>query len=81
MTLTADSLLGFLQSQLGLDTASITPESPLFTSGFIDSFSLIDLIMFVESQVGTKIEPDEVQIDNFDTINRIIKFAEAKKGS
>ena len=81
MELTAASLIDYLQTSLGLDTTDIGPDSSLFLSNFIDSFSLIDLIMFVESQIGVKIEPDEVQIDNFDSISRILQFAKSKQGN
>lgn len=80
MSLTFESLIGYLNDQLGLDTSGIGPDSSLFQSAFIDSFSLIDLIMFVEGQIGVKIEPEEVQIENFDSISRILAFAQAKLG-
>jgi acyl carrier protein len=81
MALTSDSLLGYLKNNVGLDTSAIQPDTPLFTSNLIDSFSLIDLIVFVESEMGAKIDPDDVQIENFDSVASILHFAQSKQGA
>jgi acyl carrier protein len=79
-TLTAESVSKYLKDQVGLDTSTITPETALFTSNLLDSFSLVDLILFVESETGTKIDPDDVRIENFDSVSRIIHFVNSKAG-
>ena len=77
MILTAESISKFLKDQIGLDTSSVTSDTALFTSNLLDSFSLVDLILFVESGTGTKIDPDDVRIENFDSISRIINFVKS----
>jgi acyl carrier protein len=79
MTLTADSLFTYLQERTGLPPGKLTLESPLFTSSLLDSLSLVDLIVFVESQIGTRIDPDDIAIENFDSISQILHFAHAKR--
>jgi acyl carrier protein len=79
MTLSADSLFAYLHERTGLAPGSLTLESPLFTSSLLDSLSLVDLIVFVESQMdGTRIDPDDVAVENFDSVAQILRFAEAK---
>ena len=51
---------------------------PLFSSGIVDSFTPITLMTFLESQCGFRIGPMEVTLDNFDSIERILRFAERK---
>lgn len=80
MTLTSEKLLSYLRERAGLDTSNISEETPLFTSSLLDSVSLVDLIVFVESELGAKIEPEEVQIENFDSVAQILQFARAKTG-
>jgi acyl carrier protein len=41
----------------------------------------VDLIVFVESEMGVKIEPEEVVIENFDSVAQILRFAASKKGA
>lgn len=46
----------------------ITPDAPLISSGLIDSFSLMDLALFVEDNFGVRIEDTELNADTFDTL-------------
>jgi acyl-coenzyme A synthetase/AMP-(fatty) acid ligase len=48
MTMTAESMPKFRKDQVGLDTSAVTPDTALFTSKLLDSFRLVDLILFVE---------------------------------
>jgi acyl carrier protein len=80
MALTSESILDYLKNNLGLDPSTIQPDTPLCTSNLVDSFTLIDLIMFVESEIGVKIDSEDVQIENFDSITSILEFAKKKQG-
>ena len=75
---TEQLLLRFLGDDLNIDTANITPGELLFSSGIVDSFALITLMTFIESQCDFRIGPMEVTLDNFDSIDRILRFAERK---
>ena len=52
---------------------------PLFSSGIVDSFAPITLLTFLESPWGFRIGPLEVNLDNFDSVERILQFAERKQ--
>lgn len=78
MSLTSETVSKYLHDEVGLDTRQITPETALFTSNLLDSFSLVDLILFVESETGATIDPDDVKIENFDSVARIMRFAKSK---
>lgn len=64
----------FLQEELGVDLSDIGGSDPLFSSGIVDSFALVTLMMFLEQQGGFRINPSDVTLDNFDTIERILAF-------
>lgn len=76
MKLTEESLLQFLRDELDVDVAAIDGTTPLFSRGLIDSFALVSLMTFVESSAGLRIRPDEVTLDNFDSVDRILGFVE-----
>jgi acyl carrier protein len=80
MKLTPEKLLTHLKDKAGLDASAIQPDTALFTSNLLDSFSLIDLILFVETEMDAKISPDDVRIENFDSITQILQFAESWQG-
>ena len=75
MTLTAADLTGFMQEELGIDTDDVNTSSLLFTSGIVDSFSLVSLVTFIERQCGFTVRPDDVTLENLDSIQRIVDFA------
>ena len=79
MTLTAADLTGFMQEELGIDTAEVDSSSLLFTSGIVDSFSLVSLVTFIERQCGFTVQPDDVTLENLDSIQRIVDFAAARR--
>lgn len=78
MALTHDALLHYLGKQFRLDTGQILPETSLFASGLIDSFSLVELVLFIEESCGIKVKPSEVNLDNLDSIERILAFVEKR---
>ena len=65
-----------MQDDLAVDTAEVNKETPLFSSGLIDSFSLVNLMAYIEGEGGFMISPTDVNLDNFDTISSILRFAQ-----
>lgn len=49
----------------------IQPEEPLITSGLIDSFSLVDLALYVEDTFGVHIDDTELNADTFDNLGQL----------
>jgi acyl carrier protein len=74
MALTREVLLKFLEDNLGVDTTEVDQETPLFSSGLIDSASMVDLIVFVESEGNVKFGPDDITLDYLDSVARILGF-------
>jgi acyl carrier protein len=74
MPLTFDQISQFITDDLGVEGDSIAPDTPLFSSGLIDSFSLVSLMSFIEAEGGVSIAPTDVTIENFDSVERILAF-------
>jgi len=77
--LTPDQIRQFLIRELGAVDAEVEPEALLFSSGAIDSFSLVSLVAFVEKHCDFQVGADEMTLDNWDSIARILKFIEHRK--
>ena len=75
----ADTITSFLKDELDVDTSTVSSDSPLFSSGIIDSFSLVSLMAFIEDNGNIRINPTEVTIENLDSIDRIIQFVNNKR--
>ncbi|HCR70715.1 MAG TPA: hypothetical protein DIW23_04660 [Anaerolineae bacterium] len=57
----------------------IKPDEALISSGLIDSFSLMDLALFVEDTFGVKIEDTELNADTFDSLNQLAGLIQSRK--
>jgi len=49
----------------------ISAEEALISSGLIDSFSLMDLALYVEDTFGVRIEDTELNANTFDSLNQL----------
>jgi acyl carrier protein len=57
----------------------IAVDEPLISSGLIDSFSLMDLALFVEDTFGVRIEDTELNANAFDNLGQLASLIEARK--
>jgi acyl carrier protein len=52
----------------------------LFRMGVLDSFALVDFISVLEAECGIKIPDGDVNPGNFQSIEAIERYVEARKG-
>jgi acyl carrier protein len=57
----------------------ISADEPLLSSGLIDSFSLMDLALFVEDTFGVRIEDTELNANTFDSLTQLAALIESRK--
>jgi acyl carrier protein len=57
----------------------IAPDEPLISSGLIDSFSLMDVALFVEDNFGVRIQDTELNADTFDNLNQLVSLIESRR--
>jgi acyl carrier protein len=58
---------------------SIAPDESLISSGLIDSFSLMDVALFVEDTYGVRIEDTELNAETFDNLTQLESLIESRK--
>lgn len=80
MSLNKESLYVFLQDNLGLDPSVLNEETALFSSGLIDSFSMVELLTHIEDKAAIKIGQEDISLDNLDSISRILSYLENRVG-
>lgn len=73
-----ENILNYLHTELGINTSDIDDDTPLFSSSLLDSFSMVDLIAFIEKDAAISISPTEVSLDNLDSVGRILKFVHGR---
>lgn len=57
----------------------IAPDEPLISSGLIDSFSLVDLALFVEDTFNAHIDDTELNTQTFNSLNQLVALIESRK--
>ncbi len=67
----SQSLTNYLKSELNQKQVIVTAETPLIEAGLIDSLSIFQLILFMEVQFSIKIQPEDISVENFETINSL----------
>jgi acyl carrier protein len=60
-------------------TRQISAEEKLISSGLIDSFSLMDLALFVEDTFDVRIEDTELNAETFDTLDQLATLIESRR--
>ncbi len=58
------------------DDTEVGPDSPLISSGIVDSFSMVSLKTFLERKFKISIPDDKATPEAFDTVNRIVKLVQ-----
>ena len=53
----------------------------LFGTGFVNSMFAMQLVQFVESTFGVSCESDDLEIDNFRSIDALTAFVQRKLGA
>jgi acyl carrier protein len=81
MPLTLESLTGYIVENMNLPENELTPDMALFSEGILDSLDLVELIAFVEREIGKNVPPRDISLANFDSMSRIMRFTERITGS
>jgi acyl carrier protein len=74
MSMTFESLRAFLVDELAVENDQIGPETMLFSTGLVDSFSLVSLLTHIENEAGVQIPPSDINLNNFDNITSMLSY-------
>ncbi len=53
-------------------------DEDIFASGFVNSMFAMQLVQFVESTFGVTCESEDLELDNFRSIDALVAFVERK---
>ncbi|MDF1500188.1 MAG: acyl carrier protein [Anaerolineales bacterium] len=70
----------FIQREILKDSGrDIASDEALISSGLIDSFSLVDIALFVEESYGVRIDDAELSTETFDTLAELAALVEQRR--
>ena len=59
----------------------VKDDESLLMTGVIDSIKMVELLSFFEKSYGITVDDDELNPENFETIDAIVSFISQKRGS
>ena len=57
----------------------ISNNEPLISSGLVDSFSLVDLALFIEDNFGVHMDDTELNAQTFDTLEQLVNLIQSRQ--
>jgi D-alanine--poly(phosphoribitol) ligase subunit 2 len=65
-----------LAKQQGHDATSLRFQDSIPDFGVLDSSALLELIVWFENEFGLEVEPEQLTVENFGTIDAMASYAE-----
>jgi len=59
----------------------LKPEEDIFALGFVNSLLAMQLVAFVEKEFGIRVEDEDLDLDNFRSIDAISSLVARKQGT
>jgi acyl carrier protein len=67
-----------IQSYSSAPIPELAAADKLFSTGIIDSLTIVEIIEFIEDYWQIRVEPSDLSIDNFDSITAIENYVRGK---
>ena len=78
-----DAILDYVKNEYldedDLEDMELDENTPLISSGIVDSFSMVSLKLFLETKYSIKIPDDQASPKAFDTVTSIINVVNSLK--
>ncbi len=76
-----DQVRGFILENylFTADVSALGLDDSLLGRGIVDSTGMLEIIFFIEEQLGVKVKDEEMIPDNLDSVNRIAAFVESRR--
>ncbi len=62
------------------DKSQLLDDTSLLDKGVVDSTGVLEVVAFLEGELGVHVEDAEILPENLDSIGRIAAYVERKKG-
>lgn len=71
----------FIESNLVVfeDEAEFSDSDNIFEMGFVNSLFAMKLVNYIEENFSIQVANDDLEISNFNSVNRIAEFIESKR--
>lgn len=74
----AARLLKFVQEEVAVAGIEVVGETDLLLTGAVDSLGVIRITQWLEDDAGIEVDPADVTLENFQTVDRMIAYARSQ---
>lgn len=78
MSEVARAIKEFISQEFMRDGSELGEATDLLEEEIIDSLGIFTLIAFIEDRFKVKVEPEEVNLENFETLEAMSRMVESK---
>ena len=71
-------IIKYISGESLTDINSLKDDTLIFENGLLDSMGLLFLIEFLKDKYGMEVTDEELNPENFESVNRIVSFIESK---
>ena len=72
-----EQLVAFVNEEVSLDPSiKIVGDTDLLLTGLVDSVGLIEIVGWLEDEIGIDVDPIDVVLANFQTIDKMVALVE-----
>jgi len=68
----SNDIKNFLSDHINIEELQL--DEDIFQSGYVNSLFAMQLVMFVEKKFGIKVENEDLEITNFNTVSNLSTF-------
>jgi acyl carrier protein len=61
------------------DTGALGLDESLIGRGIVDSTGILEIVLFIEEELGVKVRDEEMVPENLDSVNRIAAYVQLKR--
>ena len=75
-----DQLIEMITDEVSLDPShEITLETDLLLTGLVDSLGVVQIVGWIEDELGLDVDPLDVILDNFQTVGQMVAYIERQR--
>ncbi len=74
-----DKIISYIKSEISIEPIDdIDLEEDLLGNGIVDSLGMMKLVVFLETEFKIQIAPEDMTVENFNTVQHISKYLSHK---
>jgi acyl carrier protein len=73
-----EDLFDYISERANVPRESLGADTPLFSEGLLDSMAVLEVTAFIEERSGVHFAADDINLDNLDSIARMLGFVNSR---